>query len=340
MSIDNRLTVPELGNISDPEETALGNIALAELSPLETTLGEEFNELAEWRSFMGKLYLAAEGVGTILTAAAIAIPLTFIPNKELGEMIALWAGASIGLTTAIMGVLGYPAFKNNRAVKSQKKKAQKLDEEGYVFAHQLKDSILLPSSVGEVDHVLFRSLGFDENISRAAWYAVKEQYTSASAIPLSEIGKYVGETVIVPVQVTAVGSYSDMKLSARGEFSGTVMGMIPLQMSGTIEGRVFTEEVSFRIGDSKGNTIPAYLGYLAPHLKEQLPLQLRAYSPVTKNVSIVDKTQVVNFLNEAQNNKRKLIALGKLDSAGNFNMEALADAGSKQAYALAVYQPK
>lgn len=340
MSIENRLTVPELGNVSDPKETTLGGVALAELSPLETTLGQEFNELAEWRSFMGKLYLATEGIGTILTAAAVAIPLTLIQNQEVAGAVAGIVGGSLGLTTIIIGLLGYPAFKYDRAVRSQKKKAQKLDEGGYVFAHQLKDSILLPSSVGEVDHVLFRSLGFDENISRAAWYAVKEQYTPVSAIPLSEIGKYIGETVIVPVQVTAVGSYSDMKLSARGEFSGTVMGMIPLQMSGTIDGRVFTEEVSFRIGDSEGNTIPAYLGYLAPHLKEQLPLQLRAYSPVTKNVSVVDKTQVVNFLNEAQNNKRKLIALGKLDSAGNFNMEALADAGTKEVYALAVYQPK
>lgn len=335
MTIEGRLSVSELGDVSD--DKSLARVRLVEVSPLETTVDKNYEPVIFDREVKATAGLVIEGILVAGTATSVVLPLTLMQNQELAIGIAMVGGVTFGTVSALLGMLEYGMLKNYFAVRSQKKKAQKLTEEGYVFAHQLEDSIIVPSAVGAVDTLPTSS---NSGMFRTpSWFAVKEQYVSAPVTPLSEVGNYIGETVIVPVQVTAVGDYSDMKLAGRGEFSGAVMGVFPLQMSGTIDGRVFTEDVTFRIGDSEGNSIPAYLGYLAPHLREQLPLQLRSYSPITRNVSAVDKTQLANFLKEAFDKKRQLTLLGKLDQAGNFNMEALADPRTKQAYALAVYQP-
>lgn len=343
MTIENRLSINELGNIGGLEDKFRVRVRFREISPsettLETTVYESFNRAIKRTGIIAKTGLAVTGMLGLATVASVALPLIFMEDQYISKRIALFGGGMLGCITAAIGTIDYALFKTYHFNQSQRRKAEKMIGEGYVLARQLDDQILIPSAVGDAANVsaMYSLLGLSFS---PIWYIVKEQYVSAPVIPLSKVGNYVGETVVLPVQITAVGNYSDMKLSATGKFSGTLMGAFPLQMTGTIDGRVFTEDVSFRIGDSEGNSIPACLGYLAPHLKEQLPLELRGYSPVTGNVNVADKTQLVIFLSEAQQNKRELILLGKLDNAGNFNMEAIADPGTKQAYALAVYQPR
>lgn len=326
MTITDVITVSELGELGD--DASVARVNLAGVSPLETTLAATYHDSVDDRGKDALGFSVIAGVCATAATAAVALPFRFIHNQDIAQMIASIALVPGSVLTVIPASLAYFTLRDYLTSHPERKKAEKLSKEGYVFAHQLENAILVPSAIAAVD-----------TLRLPAWYAVKEQDVSAPIVPLSEISKYATETVIVPAQVTAIGTYANMKLAASAELSGTAMGIIPLEMHGSIHGRVFTEEVSFRIGNSEGNSIPAYLGYVAPHLKLQLPLQLRGYSPVAGKTSVADKTQLVNFLNEAKDGKKQLMLLGKLDSSGNFNVEALADCGTKQAYALAVYQP-
>ena len=164
---------------------------------------------------------------------------------------------------------------------------------------------------------------------------MKERELTVSYIQLSEISNYVGDTVIVPAHITATGSYDKMKLDAYAHLSGWI-----ISVSGPVKGSVFSEEASFRIGNSEGTSVDTRLDYLNPELTSKLPLQLRTYSPITRTVSVADNNSLVNFLSQAQIDNTTLNFLGRLDSTGKFFVEAVANPQTKEAYALAVYQQK
>src|SRR3989338_8434672 len=142
MSIESRLNVSELGDIGDGN--SLARVRLAEVSPLETTVGENYKQVEDDWGVKAAAGLIVEGVLVIATAASVALPLTLMQNRELAEGIASFGGLVIGGTSALIGIIEYGLLKNYFAVRSQKKKAQKLTEGGYVFAHQLKDLIIVP----------------------------------------------------------------------------------------------------------------------------------------------------------------------------------------------------
>ncbi len=324
MSIENTLAVHELGAASGLE--SLASITLARASP-ESNI-REMHECALKAAKQGlKQAVISNAIGVAVTATSVALPLLFISDQETAYQISIPLGVVTGLFTVSSSLLSFPAWRRYSLLRSQKKKAGRMAEEHYVLASELENLILVPSAVEDVDFLSISARNLPYS------FAVKEKRVVAPVVSLPTLGGYVGETVVIPGQITAVGDYNDMKLT--GTFDGSMMFVFPIE--GTIDGRVFTEEITFRIGDSSGGSVPACLGYIRSW-KYALPLQLRSHSPITRHTNVSDKVQLVNFLNQSMKSDR-LLFLGKLDAAGHFDVEAIANPKTKETYALAVYQP-
>lgn len=252
--------------------------------------------------------------------------------------------AMFGGVVGIMGGLGVPGciyfnFREGRGVMAKAiEETEKLQEEGYVFAYDLKQANLVPSLIDDVRYIKTNLFMF---------YAIRpKERVYVPVISLSEIKENIGKPVIVTGTVSAAPKSEDMKITADADLdlSGRMMGIVPLSghITGRIDGSVYSPLTQFRISDA-GESRAVSVDYLAMSPDDPVPpCVLKRSNPEFGPESRFNaRNQLVHFLDEALNTRERIMILGRPDGMGDIHAEAIAlQKGKGEVHYLSVYQPK
>ncbi len=255
--------------------------------------------------------------------------------------------AAIPGTLAVLGAFSANFFSvdnKKRLVDAmqQKEKAERMSQQGFIFANELGGVPLVPSYVDAADYVYAVRgsglLNWEGNL-REVWYAVREGNHDVTPTKLSDLHEHVNKPVILEAAVSSSPQAEDTKTLTTYDlrlevfmFSGTIKGVSEGEVCGI---------TNFRIDDSEGLSVPAAMDYYNEDMRVVPPFELRRANPnFSVGVRPASRNQVLRFLDEAHQNGKKLRFMGKPDPTGTFHVEALGDPATKEMYMLNVYQGK
>lgn len=246
-------------------------------------------------------------------------------------------GAMLGICLAPLAAAPYFVTGGDRieyeSLVQQLEKAQKMSENGYVFACHLKKANLIPSAVADVDHI---------EVGRSIFYTVKERQLEATTTKLSELSDYVGKPVIVKGNISSAPHAEDMEFKADVDlrFSG-IMLFMPFggTIEGTIGGKIYSPNTHFIVSDSID--MPVTVDYLPQGSKQVIPPYVlkHANPDFGPGATLCTRNELVRFLDNAQRKQRKILIMGRADEFGTLHAEAIGNPETHETFILGVYQP-
>ena len=337
--LERKLTDVSSRDLPELQALKLGDIAtLEERIQPERDIFEVMEKVKAERRHALRNYALVEAL--LLVGTIGSFRYSFTHNFNVAGFLGGAFGTVFSLT---FGGPTLEALYSYLHARSQINRAERLSQEGYVFANELADTQLLPSEVVGMSWIEINAAEPGGYLRPMNVYAVKGQPIATRHIKLSDLPRHIGEPVIVSANVSSAPRTEDMKMhgTANLKISG-VVGIFPMYGTarGYIDGDVYVEGTPFRIADDHGKSYDATMNYLHTlETEHALPVGLRRYSSEFDAHGQSRRNNLVHFLNEAEERGQKLLFLGKVSKDGIFHIEAVARPENKEMYALAVYQP-